>query len=152
MLSSCRPRSDILAWPLYFPYTPPQPSDTLQKANVKKTWISGVGTGFSSGAPVFVMLIICFLCTGISLLVLLSFFRWPLYCPYILDLRLLITFFGFTTTYVISAFHHCCCEFESQPGWGVQHYVIKFVSDLRQVGCFFRILRFPPPIKLTATI
>jgi hypothetical protein len=30
-----------------------------------------------------------------------------------------------------------------------QHYVIKFVSDLRQVGCF---LRFPPPIKLTATI
>ena len=30
-----------------------------------------------------------------------------------------------------------------------QHYVIKFVSDLRQVGCF---LRLPPPIKLTATI
>ena len=30
-----------------------------------------------------------------------------------------------------------------------QHYVLKFVSDLRQVGCF---LRFPPPIKLTATI
>jgi hypothetical protein len=28
-----------------------------------------------------------------------------------------------------------------------QHYVIKFVSDL--VGGF---LRFPPPIKLTATI
>ena len=25
--------------------------------------------------------------------------------------------------------------------------MIKFVSDLRQVGCF---LRFPPPIKLTA--
>jgi hypothetical protein len=35
---------------------------------------------------------------------------------------------------------------------GVQHYVIKFVSDLRQVGGSFRILRFPPPIKLTATI
>ena len=32
---------------------------------------------------------------------------------------------------------------------GVQHYVIKFVSDLRQVGSF---LRFPPPIKLTAMI
>ena len=28
-------------------------------------------------------------------------------------------------------------------------YVIKFVSDLRQVGGF---LQFPPPIKLTATI
>jgi hypothetical protein len=31
----------------------------------------------------------------------------------------------------------------------IQHYVIKFVSDLRQVGGF---LRFPPPIKLTATL
>jgi hypothetical protein len=26
--------------------------------------------------------------------------------------------------------------------YSIQHYVIKFVSDLRQVGCF---LRFPPP-------
>jgi hypothetical protein len=33
--------------------------------------------------------------------------------------------------------------------YSIQHYVIKFVSDLWQVGCF---LRFPPPIKLTATI
>jgi hypothetical protein len=33
--------------------------------------------------------------------------------------------------------------------YSIQHYVIKFVSDLRQVGCF---LRLPPPIKLTATI
>jgi hypothetical protein len=54
---------------------------------------------------------------------------------------------GFTTVYAISAYHHQCCEFES--GRGVQHYVIKFVSDLRQVGNF---LRFPPPIKLTTTI
>ncbi len=36
--------------------------------------------------------------------------------------------------------------------YSIQHYVIKFVSDLRQVGGFLRILRFPPPIKLTATI
>ena len=28
-----------------------------------------------------------------------------------------------------------------------QHYVIKFVSDLRQVGGFHRVLLFPPPIK-----
>ena len=28
----------------------------------------------------------------------------------------------------------------------------KFVSDLRQVGGFLRVLQFPPPIKLTATI
>ena len=34
----------------------------------------------------------------------------------------------------------------------IQHYVIKFVSDLRQVGGFFRILRFTPSIKLTSTI
>jgi hypothetical protein len=44
---------------------------------------------------------------------------------------------GFTTTYAINVYHHCCCEFESQSGRGVQHYVIKFVSDLRQVGGFF---------------
>jgi hypothetical protein len=34
----------------------------------------------------------------------------------------------------------------------IQHYVIKFVSDLSQVGGFLRALRFPPPIKLTVTI
>ena len=44
------------------------------------------------------------------------------------------------------------CEFESQSGRGVQHYVIKFVSDLWQVDDFLRVLRFPPPIKLTATM
>ena len=31
--------------------------------------------------------------------------------------------------------------------YSIQHYVIKFVNDLRQVGDF---LRFPSPIKLTA--
>ena len=61
---------------------------------------------------------------------------------------------GFKTTYAISgsAYHHWCCEFESRSGWGVQHYMIKFVSNLRQVGGFLRVLRFPPPIKLTTTI
>ena len=58
----------------------------------------------------------------------------------------------FTTTYAISAYHHLCCEFESRSGRDVQHYVIKFVSDLRQVGGFPRVLLFPPPIKLTATV
>ena len=56
---------------------------------------------------------------------------------------------GFTTTYAISAYHHCGCEFKYRSGRGAQHYLIKFVSDLRQVGGF---LRFPQPIKLTATI
>ena len=51
---------------------------------------------------------------------------------------------GFTTTCAISAYHHWCYEFESRSGRGVQHYVIQFVSDLRQVGGFHR---FPPPMK-----
>ena len=36
--------------------------------------------------------------------------------------------------------------------YSIQHYVIKFFSDSGQVGGFLRVLRFPPPIKLTATI
>ena len=59
---------------------------------------------------------------------------------------------GFTTTYAISAYHHWCCEFDYRSGRGVQHYVIKFVSDLQQVDGFLRVLQFPQPIKLTATI
>jgi hypothetical protein len=31
-------------------------------------------------------------------------------------------------------------------------FAIKFVNDLRQIGAFLRELRFPPPIKLTASI
>ena len=31
--------------------------------------------------------------------------------------------------------------------YSIQHYVIKFVSDLRQGGGFLRILRFPRPIN-----
>ena len=33
--------------------------------------------------------------------------------------------------------------------YSIQLYVIKFVSDLLQVGGFLRVLRFPPPIKPT---
>jgi len=36
--------------------------------------------------------------------------------------------------------------------YSIQHYMIKFVSDLWQVGGYLRVLRFPSPIKLTATI
>ena len=45
---------------------------------------------------------------------------------------------GFTTTFAISTYHHLRCEFESCSGevYSVQHYVTKFVSDLRQVGGF----------------
>ena len=34
----------------------------------------------------------------------------------------------------------------------IQHYVIKFVSDLWHVNGFLMVLRFPPPIKQTSTI
>jgi hypothetical protein len=34
--------------------------------------------------------------------------------------------------------------------YSMQQYVIKFVGDLLQVGGFLQVLRFPPPIKLTA--
>jgi len=34
----------------------------------------------------------------------------------------------------------------------IQYYVIKFVRDVRQVGGFLRVLRFPTPMKLTVTI
>ena len=58
--------------------------------------------------------------------------------------------FGFTTTCVITKVVNL------NPAHGevssIQHCVIKFVSDLRQVGCFLRVLRFSPPIKLTASI
>jgi hypothetical protein len=59
---------------------------------------------------------------------------------------------GFTITNAISAYHYWCCEFESRSGRGVQHYVIKFVSDLRQVSGVLQVLWFSPPIKLTAMI
>ena len=34
----------------------------------------------------------------------------------------------------------------------IQHYVIKFVSDLRQISGFLWGLQFPPPIKLITMI
>ena len=36
--------------------------------------------------------------------------------------------------------------------YSIQHYVIKFVSDMWQVGGFLRVLQVPPPITLTNTI
>jgi len=56
---------------------------------------------------------------------------------------------GFTITCAISAYHHYSSNLVHGEVYPIQLYVIKFVSDLQQVGGF---LRFPPPIKLTATI
>ena len=46
------------------------------------------------------------------------------------------------TTYAISAYHHSRGEFEprSDEVYSMQHYVKKFVSDLRQVDGFLRVL------------
>ena len=45
------------------------------------------------------------------------------------------------------------CEFEpcsrraTLDNKHCEHYVMMFVSDLRQVAVFLQVLRFPPPIK-----
>ena len=44
---------------------------------------------------------------------------------------------GITTANTISAYHHTSCESGSGELYSIQHYVIKFISDLRQVGGFF---------------
>ena len=36
--------------------------------------------------------------------------------------------------------------------YSIQIYVIKFVSDFRQIDGILWGLRFPPPMKLTATM
>jgi len=61
---------------------------------------------------------------------------------------------GFTTTRAVSVYHHYHWEFESRSCevYSIQHNVINLVSDLGQVSGFLLVLRFPPPIKLTATI
>ena len=61
---------------------------------------------------------------------------------------------GFTTAYATVPFttevvnsnpvHHA--------EYSIQHNVIKFVSDLRQVGGFLLVIRFSPPMKLAAMI
>ena len=64
---------------------------------------------------------------------------------WLLDIQLPVQSVSITTTVVSSNPAHC-------KVYSIQHYVIKFVSYLLQVGGFLWVLRFPPPIKLTATI
>ena len=60
----------------------------------------------------------------------------------------------FTTTVPVQSVPITTKGVISNPTHGevypIQHYVIKFVSFLRQVGGFHRVLCFPPSIKLTA--
>jgi hypothetical protein len=53
---------------------------------------------------------------------------------------------GFTTTCAISAYHSKVVSSNPVHGEVIQHYVIKFVSDLRQVGGFLQVLRFLHPL------
>ena len=56
----------------------------------------------------------------------------------------------FTITCVISAYittNVVSLNIAHSEVYSIKHYAIKFVSDLRQVGGFLRILQFPPSIK-----
>ena len=60
---------------------------------------------------------------------------------------------GFTTTYAITTKVVSLNPADGEVyNYMIQHYLIKFVSNLWQVGGFLRVLRFPPPIKRTATV
>jgi hypothetical protein len=75
--------------------------------------------------------------------ILVWIYFWSLnvyiYMYMVTTIRWILNFVAFTTTYVISVYHHWCCEFESRSGRGVQNYVIKFVSYLRQVSGFLPV-------------
>jgi len=62
-----------------------------------------------------------------------------------LDLQLAMQSMPITTKVVSSNPAH-------SEVYSIQHYPIKFVSDLRQISGFLRVLQFPPPIKLMAMI
>jgi hypothetical protein len=47
---------------------------------------------------------------------------------------------------------YCFCFAFLRLVYSMQHYMIKFDSDLRQIGDFLRVLRFPTPVNLTDTI
>ena len=63
---------------------------------------------------------------------------------------------GFTTTLYLCNQCQSPLRLSSNPVHGevssIQHYVIKFVSDLWQVSGFLRVVQFPQPIKMTSTI
>jgi len=65
----------------------------------------------------------------------------------VVDLQLPVQSTPITTNVVNLNLNHVHGEM-----YCIQHYVIKFVSDLRQVGGFLCVLRFPSPMKLTATM
>jgi hypothetical protein len=63
-----------------------------------------------------------------------------------------ISKFGFSFIVFNATFSNISVVTVSFEVYSIQHYVIKFVSDLRQVAGFLQLLWFPPPIKLTIMI
>ena len=72
----------------------------------------------------------------------------------LLDRRIILTFLftGPTEILLASVFGLVANITDDGQVYLIQHYVIKFVSDLWQVNGFLRVLQFPPPIKLNITI
>ena len=70
--------------------------------------------------------------------------------PYSADRKVV----GFTTTCAISAYHHYSCEFQPRSWRGVLDTTlcVKVCQWLATGGGFPLVLRFHPPITLTATI
>jgi hypothetical protein len=62
----------------------------------------------------------------------------------VFSFKIVLTYLFLTYSMEIQLFHG--------EVYSIQHYVMKFVNDLRQVGGFPRVLRFSPPIKRTSTI
>jgi hypothetical protein len=52
----------------------------------------------------------------------------------------------------LKSIHYFVCFPARAEMYSIQHYVIKFASDVWQVGGFLWLLRFPPPTKLIAEI
>ena len=89
-------------------------------------------------------------------LVVCAVFRLPLFLP----LHCLSGGWGIVVVVIVQlpmySVHITTTVVSSNPVhdgvYSIQHYVIKFANDLRQVGGILRVLRISPPIKLTATI
>ena len=126
----------------------------MQNVSIFRNIFKGRITNIESTVPKYIISTIIYdILLGVSILPFVyNFDIWSGIVPtvwYVLFFILLTTIWKSAAQ---NAYHLWCCVFDSRSGQGIQHYVIKFVSDLRQIDCFLRVLRFPPPIKLTSTI
>ena len=95
----------------------------------------GAGTAYPSEAPDFT--------PGFSgVHVVRSFVFCVMFCRSLFVFRI-------RKSFAIGTHRHWRCELESRSNevYSIQNYVIKIISDLRQVGGFLRVLWFPPLIK-----